>query len=529
MDSTNTQIKVAVIGAGFGGLAAGIALKREHINDFLIFEEAHDLGGVWRENTYPGCNCDVPAHLYSLTAQPYHGDVRYPGGADTLDYLHQVAHDQGLDPHLRFNTAIASASFDEDHGGWTLVTATGQIIRAEIVICATGMLHRRYLPDIPGRDDFTGPWFHSAQWDHRQDLTGRRVAVIGTGASAVQLIPELAATAAQVQVYQRTPTWVLPKPRARFGRATRWLLQRIPLAHTVYRAAVYYAADLVLAPIMTGGWSARPAEFAARAHLFWQVRDRQLRAALTPTHPIGAKRILLSSNYCRAFGRDNVELITTPIRSVTATGIRTTDDIIHDADVIVYATGFTATQFLAPMVVSGRGGQLLHQHWADGGGTFLGVAVRGFPDWFILAGPNTFNSAGSSIDMKERQLHYITAAIRLREQSGAAALEVSEQATRRYTMWLHAALARTVWPTAGCPSWYKDTAGRITAPWPSTARAYARMTRRDPALDLVPVRVGGQVRRPPRHECRLPHPQASNTSAGTPTTATSSPESRTHP
>ncbi|MEU2042216.1 flavin-containing monooxygenase [Nocardia niwae] len=485
-DSRQTMAKVAIIGAGFGGLAAGIALRENGIDDFLIFEEANDVGGVWRENTYPGCNCDVPSHLYSLTAQPYRGEVRYPGQRDILDYLRQVVRDHGLRPHLRLRTAIAQATLDEDTGRWRLTTAQGHIVHAETVIFAVGMLHRRHLPDIPGRDTFGGDWFHSAQWDHTRDLRGRRVAVVGTGASAVQLIPELAAIAEQVRVFQRTPTWVLPKPRPEFGWLTRTLMRRIPITHELYRALVYYAADLVLAPVMTGGWSARPAEWAARAYLRWQVRDRRLRDALTPQHRIGAKRILLSRSYYRALARDNVELITTPIHSVTPTGVRTEDGVVHEVDTIVYATGFRATEFLEPIRVVGRGGMLLHEYWKNGGGTFLGLAAPKFPNAYFLAGPNTFNAAGSNIGMKESQLRYIMAAIRLRETSGAAALEVSAHAMATYDRWLQAAIAHTVWPTGG-PSWYKTASGRVVTPWPSTARAYARMTARDPALDLVPL------------------------------------------
>ncbi|WP_280310091.1 flavin-containing monooxygenase [Nocardia abscessus] len=483
IDSPEIDLKVAIVGGGFGGLAAGIALREDGITDFEIFEEADDVGGVWRENAYPGCNCDVPSHLYSLSAQPYRGEVRYPGQPDILTYLRQVAGDHGLYPHLRLRTAIAQADFDEDTGRWRLVTAQGQIIHAEIVIFAVGMLHRRHLPDIAGRDTFGGVWFHSAQWDHTRDLRGRRVAVIGTGASAVQLIPELAATAEHVRVFQRTPTWVLPKPRAEFGRLTRALLRQFLVTHQLYRSLVYHVADLVLAPLMTGGWSARPAEWFARAYLRWQVRDPRLRAALTPTHRIGAKRILLSRTYYRALGRDTVELITTPIDSVTQAGIRTVDGVVHEVDTIVYATGFRAAEFLAPIRVVGRGGTLLHQYWDTGGGTFLGLAAPKFPNAYFLAGPNTFNSAGSNVAMKESQLRYVMAAIRLRETSGATALEVSAQAMAAYERWLHEAIARTVWPTGG-PSWYKTTSGRVVTPWPSTARAYARMTARDPALVL---------------------------------------------
>ncbi|MEV0297047.1 NAD(P)/FAD-dependent oxidoreductase [Nocardia sp. NPDC050710] len=491
----DTDLKVAIIGAGFGGLGMGVALAKQGIDEFVIFDEADELGGVWRDNTYPGCRCDVPSHWYSFSFAPYRDPVvRYPDQSAILAYLQQVVDTFELRPHLRLSTTIVEASYLDSSGTWRLSTAAGEQITAETVVFAVGMLHRPQIPAITGLDSFRGRAFHSARWDHSAELTGRDVAVIGTGASAAQIVPQIAATARRVMVYQRTPTWVLPKPRTDFGPVTRWALTHIPGMHALYRWGLYRGADAVLAPVMVRGWSARPAEWIARAHLYRHIRDQALRAVLTPAHRIGAKRILLSNDYYPALSRDNVELITAPIHAVTEHGIRTGDGIHRRADVLVWATGFRASEYLVPIRVRGRGGRMLHREWAAGAEAFLGTAVRGFPNMFIIAGPSTFNSGGSNIAIKEAQIRYVVAAMRWRERSGAAAIEVSAQAMDAYRRWLNQALARTVWP-AGGPSWYKNGAGRLISPWPSTTAAFDRAARRDPSLAFVPVAAADPPRR----------------------------------
>ncbi|WP_433574190.1 flavin-containing monooxygenase [Nocardia brasiliensis] len=462
-----------IVGAGFGGICMGAALKRAGVGDFLILEKASEVGGVWRDNIYPGCNCDVPSHLYSLSFAPYRDrHVRYPGQEQILAYLHHVADAEGLVPHLRVDCAVSTATYLEDRQCWEVITGGGERLEAEVVVFAVGQLHRPRLPEIPGRADFAGPAFHTAQWDRGRDLRGLDVAVIGTGSSAAQVLPTLASIAATVRVFQRTPHWVLPKPSRDFGRLTRATLS-LPGAHDLYRRALYYGADMVLAPVMWRGWSARPVQWFAQRYLDRAVRDRDLRAAVTPTYPIGGKRIVFASDYYSTLSRPNVELIAAPITRMTKDTIVTGDSGEHRADAVVFATGFTASDFLAPIRVYGAGGAELAKRWSDGATALLGVAVPGFPNMFMVAGPNSFNSAGSNPELKELQVQYILDCLRWRKQVGAAAIEVTERAMARYERWLDRTIASTVWPST--PSWFRHRRGRVTNPWPRSARMYRRM------------------------------------------------------
>jgi cation diffusion facilitator CzcD-associated flavoprotein CzcO len=489
MDSKRSDLEIVIIGAGFGGLGMGVSLLRAGIRDFLIFEKGDDVGGIWRDNTYPGCSCDVPSHLYSFSFQPYrNARMRFPGQQAILQYLRDVASRQGLQPHLRLHTEIVAARHDDRTGRWALTTGAGENVTARAVVFAVGQLHRPYVPPITGQDAFTGPAFHTARWDHTADLAGRDVAIIGTGPSAAQLVPVAARTARRVLLFQRTPNWVLPKPPAEFGAIRRWAFARAPVLQSAYRAAVYYGADAVLTPVISRGWSARPAEWAARLHLRWRIRDPRLRSALTPGYPIGCKRFIVDSAFYPALARDNVDLITQPIARITPDGIGTADGGHHDADVIVYATGFRATEFLVPIEVRGRDGVSLHQRWAEGAEAYLGLALPGFPSMFIIHGPNSFVGHGSNIFIKECQIRYITGCIRLLRDRPAA-IEVGPRAMADYQRWLTTTISRTVWP-AGCSSWYKTRTGHITNPWPASARRFDRLTRHDPALAFVssPVR-----------------------------------------
>lgn len=478
--------EVVIVGAGFGGLTMAAELRSAGIDEFLVLESGADVGGVWRENTYPGCACDVPSHLYSFEFAPYRdAAIRFPGQAEILDYMRQVVERHGLRAHLRCGTAVTGADFDSATGMWTLTTAAGQRIRARTVVWAVGQLHRPAYPVFPGAHTFSGRAFHSARWNHDADLTGH-IAVIGTGSSAVQIVPELARTAASVTVYQRTPAWILPKPRQRFGPVSRWLLGHVPGAHQLYRAGVSHGADAVLAPIMRGGWSARPATWIARAHLRRQVPDPVLRDALTPRYRIGEKRILLSSSYYPALMRPTVEVVTDTIDRITADGICTADGTHRRADVIVYATGFRASDLLGGVRIRGCGGMDLHDRWIAGRPeAFLGLAVPGFPNMFLIAGPHSFTPANSNPSLKADQARYIAACIALADRWGTP-IEVATTAMSAYRVWLDAQLARTVWPT-GVPSWFKRADGEVTNAWPATARAFHRMTSTDPARAFRPM------------------------------------------
>ncbi|GAA5104750.1 flavin-containing monooxygenase [Nocardia iowensis] len=474
------HFKVVVIGAGFGGIGMAVALKHAGTENFTILDSGNTVGGVWRDNTYPDCNCDVPSHLYSFSFAPYRDRrTRYPGQPEILAYLQNVVSEHGLEPHLQLNTAISEATYLDTEGSWWLTTTCGHNIVAEVVVFAVGQLHRPHIPEFPGQSEFSGPAFHSARWDHDQDLHGLDLAVIGTGSSAAQLIPALAGLARTVRVFQRTPNWVLPKPATHFGPLARIALA-VPFGHKLYRHALAYGADAVLAPIMRRGWSARPAEWAARRYLRREISDPVLRAKLTPDYPVGGKRILVDSGYYQALNEPNVELITDPITNITTTGIQTADNRHHHADAIIYATGFHASEFLVPVTVRGRGGRLLHEQWSTGAQAFMGLAVPGYPNAFLIAGSNSFNPAGSNPEMKERQINYILKCLRWREETGAATVEVSADAMGHHQEWMRTTLAKTVWPYS-VSSWYKHPSGRVTNPWPSSARTFRRMLRHHPS------------------------------------------------
>ncbi|WP_280453696.1 flavin-containing monooxygenase [Nocardia brasiliensis] len=474
-----SHFKVVVVGAGFGGIGMGVALKQAGINDFIVVEKGPDIGGVWRDNTYPGCSCDVPSHLYSFSFAPYRGrEVRFPGQQKILEYLRGVAIGHQLLPHLRLNTSITEARFGAETGRWQLITDAGQCVVADVVIFAVGQLHRPFIPDLAGRSDFAGAAFHSARWNHEQNMQGRNVAVIGTGSSAAQMLPYVASQAEQVSVYQRTPHWVLPKPATKFGAVSRGLL-RMPGAHQLYRWALHSGADILLSPIMRRGWPALPAEWTARKFLRRTVSDPTLRKALTPNYPIGAKRIIFDSKYYSALTRDNVDLVTAPIVRITQQGIEAKDrERRHH--VIIYATGFRASEFLVPIIVHGRGGRRLNDQWSTGAEAFMGLAIFGYPNAFLIAGPNSFNPAGSNPEIKELQINYILKCLRWREQTGAKAIEVRADVMRHHQQWMCTTLSKTVWPSS-VRSWYKHPSGRTTNPWPSSAQTFARMLRHHPS------------------------------------------------
>lgn len=481
------HVEVAVVGAGFGGIGMAVALKQAGIHDFVIIDSGAAVGGVWRDNTYPNCNCDVPSHLYSFSFAPYRDShTRYPGQPEILSYLQSVVREYELERHLRLHTAITEATYLDTEGSWWLTTNSGHNIIARVVIFAAGQLHHPYSPDIPGRDQFSGPAFHSARWDHSQDLRGRDIAVIGTGSSAAQLLPALVATAATVRVFQRTPHWVLPKPSEHFGPLTRAVLA-IPYAHHLYRQTLAIGADLILEPIMRRGWSARPAEWAARQYLRRHIADPRLRAKLTPDYPLGGKRIIFDSHYYPALNQPNVELITAPITRITDNAIHTADNQHHRAQVIVYATGFRASEFLAPVMVRGQRAAMLHKQWRSGATAHLGIAVPDYPNMFIIAGPNSFTAAGSNPMMKEHQIEFIIRCLHWRAQIGANAIAVAPAAMQSYRADLDRALTGTVWPST--PSWYRHPSGATTNPWPGSVRTYRRALNKPPSTSFRPAPI----------------------------------------
>jgi cation diffusion facilitator CzcD-associated flavoprotein CzcO len=475
--------RVIVVGAGFGGLGMAMALKRAGIHDFLIVDKADDLGGIWRDNTYPGAACDVPASLYSFSFEPGRWSRRFPPQSEILAYLHALADQHGLGPHLRLRTGVSSAEFDQQRAHWTITLDTGEQLRARAVVSAVGQLNRPRLPDIPGRADFAGPAWHSARWDHDVDLAGRRVAVVGTGASAIQFVPEIAKMADRVDVYQRTPPYILPKPDRAHGEPG--LADRVPALRKAERLRTFLYGEL-----LTTGFVLSPKFLAApmrmwRRQLEEQVADPELRGKCVPDYVMGCKRVLFSNDWYPTLVRSNVELVTDPIERIAADGVVTAGGVTRPADVIVYGTGFQTLDFLAPMAVTGRDRRSLGELWHDGAQAYLGISVAEFPNFFMLYGPNTNLGGNSIIYMLEGQIQYVLAALQALEREGLDWLDVRPDVQRSFNAWVDKASRTSVWES-GCRSWYTTAAGRNTNNWPDHTFLYRYRIRH---FDLAKYRV----------------------------------------
>ncbi|WTW97355.1 NAD(P)/FAD-dependent oxidoreductase [Streptomycetaceae bacterium NBC_01309] len=471
---TDARVRhVAVIGAGFAGLCMAIRLRQAGIDDFTVYEKAGDLGGVWRDNTYPGAGCDVPSILYSYSfAQHGRWSRSFPRQNEILAYLHRCAEEFGLDAHIRLGTEIVSARYDEADEVWRLRTSAGDEHAARVLVSGVGQLNRPRYPDIAGLRNFTGAAFHSAEWRHDHDLTGRRVAVIGTGPSAVQFVPEAARQAEKLYVFQRSANWVVPKPDREFGRRELTLRDKVAPVRLFLRGLTYVRAETVIYWAIRGGRLAKLAEYVARKHLEKQIAEPSLRAKLTPTFPIGCKRILISDDWYPTLARENVELVTEPVGRVIRTGIDTLDGVHRPVDTIIYGTGFLATEFLKPMDIVGRDGVALQDVWKDGAAAYLGITVPGFPNMFMLYGPGTNLGHNSIIHMIESQAAFILGKIR---EGGVH--EVEQAAFDRHQDRLAADLAGTAF-AADCNSWYKNAEGRVTTNWARRTLTYRLATRR---------------------------------------------------
>src|SRR3712207_596484 len=486
---------VAVIGTGFGGIAAAIRLKEAGISDLVLFEKSHDVGGVWRENTYPGAACDVPSHLYSLSFAPKADwSRRFAPQAEIHQYLRDVARDFGVLPHIRFGTEVLAAAFDEGTGRWRLDLAGGAVHEADVLITATGQLSRPSVPDVPGLDRFEGTLFHSARWDHGHDLTGKRVAVLGTGASAIQFVPAIAPRTASLAVFQRSAPYVLPKPDRAYQERAKTAFARVPGLLRLSRAANYGANELRslgfnTEPRLLFTHRARFARFLEAA-----VADPELRAKVTPTDPMGCKRILMSNDWYRALQLPQVEVVTDRITEVRPRSIVTADGTEREVDTIVLGTGFRATEFLAPMRITGRGGRDLHEQWSDGASAYLGTVVPGFPNLFVLYGPNTNLGHNSIIFMLEAQVGWVVQAVRHLRRGRARWLDVRRDVAGAFDDWVQRRVRGTVF-AGGCRSWYLTESGRNTQNWPASTLTFRRRLHRLRPEDFetapAPIAVGG--------------------------------------
>ncbi|WP_067703782.1 flavin-containing monooxygenase [Nocardia jejuensis] len=468
---------IVIIGAGFGGLGMAVELQRNGFREFTILERAADLGGVWRENTYPGAACDVPSPLYSYSHEPKpKWRQRYSEREDIYAYARGVAERHGLFEHIEFGAEVSAAEFDESTGKWTVLTSDGVARTVDVVISAVGQLSRPAMPDIPGVGAFGGESFHSAQWDHKVDLAGKRVACIGTGASAIQFIPEIQPQVAELTLFQRTAAWVLPKFDTDYKPVHQRVLIEMPGMPSAERFSWWAIGEFVALGLVEFPGIIRLVSGMAQRHLEEQVTDPQLRAELTPDYPIGCKRGLFSNDYFPALTQPNVSLETTGISEIVAEGVRTTDGVVHPADVIIYGTGFKGTEFLWPMKIRGRGGRILSDAWEGGAHAYLGITVPEFPNLFLVYGPNTNLGVGSIIYMLESQARYIRHAVQVLAERPGQYLEVKADIEREYNDALQERLSRTPWNF--CSSWYRTASGRITNNWPGTTRSYRRRTRR---------------------------------------------------
>ncbi|MCU1352711.1 MAG: putative flavin-binding monooxygenase [Acidimicrobiales bacterium] len=468
---------VAIIGSGFGGIGMAIRLRQAGIDSFTIFEKADRLGGTWRDNTYPGSGCDVPSHLYSFSFAPKADWTRkFAGQSEILGYLEECADRFDLRPHLRFGAEITAATFDEDESRWRLDLADGTTHHADVLVAATGQLNRPHVPDLAGLDDFAGHSFHSARWDHDADLTDRDVAVVGIGASAIQFVPEIAPKVRSLTLFQRSSNYVAPKPDKAFSRRMQWLFRHVPPFERLYRAQIWLRFDVRFTWFRQGSRIAKLGERKFVEGLAPLVSDRLSEEALLPDYPLGCKRILISNDWYPTLLRPNVTVVTDDVERVTPTGI-VAGGVEHAADTIIFGTGFQTTGFLTPMVVTGRDGTDLHTTWKDGAEAHLGMTVAGFPNLFILYGPNTNLGHNSIIFMLERQFGYIVRCLAEMVDEQLAWLDVRPDAMARSNERLQRELAGTVW-AAGCHSWYKTEAGKVTNNWSSyTWRYWVRTLR----------------------------------------------------
>lgn len=474
----DAPLSAVVIGAGFSGIGMGVALRRAGIEDFVIVERGADVGGVWRDNRYPGAACDVPSHLYSFSFEPKadwsHVFARQP---EIAGYLRHCADQYGLRSHIRFGTAVCGARYDEAAQLWTVALADGGQLITRLLVSGVGQLSRPALPSIPGIEDFKGRSFHSAEWDSDYALAGKRVAVIGTGASAIQFVPAIAPQVQALKVFQRSPAWMRKRPDRPYTAFEKKAFAAVPALARLYRLSIYAKYESQALAFTRFKSLMTPAVKLPFQHLLRrQVKDPALRRKLTPDYPIGCKRILLSSDYLAAIARPNVELITDRIRRVTATAVETVDGRQHEVDAIVYGTGFAATEFLAPMTITGRGGIDLNEAWRNGASAYLGMTLPGFPNFFMLYGPNTNLGHNSIVYMIESQIRHVMRCVGRMRASGATAVEVKPEPHTRYNARIQQRLAGTVWN--GCKSWYVDANGHNSTNWPGFTFSYRWITAR---------------------------------------------------
>lgn len=476
------RVDTLLIGAGMSGIAMGYHLKQRGLDDFLIAEKSDGFGGVWRDNRYPGAGCDVPSHLYSFSfALKPDWSRKYALRDEILEYFEGCAERFGLTPHLRAGLVVKSLAFDAEEGRWQVHFADGRQTSARVVISAVGQLSEPFTPDITGLSDFTGPAMHTARWDSSVKLDGQRVALIGNAASAIQLLPEVSGRARELTVFQRTPNWIISKPDRAFTAFEKWAFARIPGWQRLYRWGSFVIHETRYAALKRNSLASAFARWTGRRKITKGIADPALQENLTPDYPPGCKRILLSNDYFEVMQRENVRLVTDGVARVHADSVETGSGEMIPADALILATGFVTTEFLPTLDVTGNGGRTLREVWGASPRAYKGVAVAGFPNLFMLYGPNTNLGHNSIIFMVERQAEYVADKVSLVLDGGLKSLGVKTEAEARYNAALQKRLATTVW-AGDCPSWYKTEDGIITQNWEGLASGFARtLGRKDDA------------------------------------------------
>ncbi|OBI08707.1 flavin-containing monooxygenase [Mycobacterium scrofulaceum] len=470
--------RAIIIGTGFSGLGMAIRLQQQGV-DFVILEKFDDVGGTWRDNSYPGCACDIPSHLYSFSFEPK-PDWRNPFSyqPEIWDYLKGVTEKYGLRRYIKFNSHVDRAHWDDDEQRWHVFTEDGREFVGQFLISGAGALHIPSLPDIEGRDEFRGPAFHSAEWDHGVDLTGKRVAMIGTGASAIQIVPEIVGQVAELQLYQRTPPWVVPRSNPEIPVALRRAMANVPGLRALVRVAIYWGQEALAIGMTKRPNALKFIEAYVKYNIRRSVKDRELRRKLTPNYRIGCKRILNSSTYYRAVADSKTELITEHIARITPTGIVTADGTEREVDVIVYGTGFHVTDSYTYVQIKGHNGEDLVDRWnREGIAAHRGITVADMPNLFFLLGPNTGLGHNSVVFMIESQIRYVASAIKTCDKLDVQALAPTRAAQDAFNDELQRRLGPSVWNSGGCASWYLDEHGKNTVLWGGYTWEYWRETR----------------------------------------------------
>ena len=467
--------RLVIVGSGFSGLGMAIKLKQAGEQDFVVLERADEVGGTWRDNTYPGCRCDVPSHLYSFSFAPNPGwSSTFSPQAEILDYLRACAERYGVLPHVRFRHELLGADWDEESRLWRLDTSRGEMT-AEVLIAGQGPLSDPRTPDLPGFENFEGAAFHSARWDHEHDLDGERVAVIGTGASAIQFVPAIQPRVDRLHVFQRTAPWVVPHPNRPLSSFERVLYRLLPPAQLAMRAGIYWARESFVLQFRRPRLGGLVERIALR-HLREQVPDPELREKLTPRYAMGCKRILPTNEWYPALTKPNVEVVTDPVREVRAHSIVTSDGSEHEVDTIIFGTGFHVTDIPMAHRIRGRDRRTLAEAWDGSPEAYKGTVVAGYPNLFFLVGPNTGLGHNSIVFMIESQVGYVMEALRAMRRRGARTLEVLPAAQAAYNAEVQSMTKGTVWVTGGCASWYIDRNGRNSTLWPTFTWPFRKRT-----------------------------------------------------